>query len=111
MNQSYIYTTCPLPFGLPSNSGHHRALSRVPCAVQYVLISHLFLWVSSVYVSIPDFHFLSPSLLFMLNLSPKVAFIFRVPLTTSVVFTLSFQYAGLLKFQSSNLLSQPSLVP
>ena len=47
----------------------------------------------------------------LLNLSPKVAFIFRVPLTTSVVLTLSFQYAGVLKFQSPNLLSQPSLVP
>lgn len=37
--------------------------------------------------------------------------IFPVPLTSSVVFTLSFQYAGLLKFQSHSLLSQPSLVP
>ena len=27
--------TCP-PFGLPSHAVHHRALSRVPCAVQYV---------------------------------------------------------------------------
>ena len=26
----------PLPFGLPSHSGHHRALSRVPCALQHV---------------------------------------------------------------------------
>ena len=24
------------------HSGHHRALSRVPCALQYVLISYLF---------------------------------------------------------------------
>ena len=35
----YIYT---LPFGLPSHSGHHSALSRVPCAIQYVLINYLF---------------------------------------------------------------------
>ena len=47
----------------------------------------------------------------LLSLSPKVAFIFPVPLTTSAVFTLSFQYAALLKFQSRSLLSQPSLVP
>ena len=26
----------PLPIGLPSHSGHHRALSRVPCALQHV---------------------------------------------------------------------------
>ena len=26
------------PFDLPSRSGHHRALNRVPCATQYVLI-------------------------------------------------------------------------
>ena len=28
-------------FGFPSHLGHHRALSRVLCAVQQVLISHL----------------------------------------------------------------------
>ena len=28
----------PLPFGIPSYSGHHSAL-RVFCAIQYVLIS------------------------------------------------------------------------
>ena len=38
MNRPYIY---PLPFGFPSHSGHHRALSRVPCAIQKVLISYL----------------------------------------------------------------------
>ena len=41
MNQLYIYI-CPLPFGLPSHFGHHRALSRVPCVIQYVLTSYLF---------------------------------------------------------------------
>ena len=30
------------PFGLSSHSDHHSALSRVPCAIQYVLISYLF---------------------------------------------------------------------
>ena len=28
-------------FGLPYHSGHHSALSRAPCAIQYVLITHL----------------------------------------------------------------------
>ena len=41
MNQSYTYIY-PLPLGLPSHSGHHRALSRIPCAIEYVLISSLF---------------------------------------------------------------------
>ena len=26
-----------LPFGLPPHSGHHRAISRAPCALYYVL--------------------------------------------------------------------------
>ena len=29
-------------FGFPSRLGHHRALSRVPCAILLVLISHMF---------------------------------------------------------------------
>ena len=40
VNQSPIYM-CPLIFGFPSHLGHHRALSRVPCALQYILISYL----------------------------------------------------------------------
>ena len=36
--QSYIH---PLLFGLPSNSDPHSALSRVPCDLQYSLISYL----------------------------------------------------------------------
>ena len=35
----YIY---PLFFGFPSHLGYHRALSRVPCVIQQVLISYLF---------------------------------------------------------------------
>ena len=38
----YIYT-CPLFFGFPSHLGHHRALTRVPCAIQKVLISSVHL--------------------------------------------------------------------
>ena len=38
MNQSYIYMYA-LFFGFPSRSDHHRALSRVPCAIQWVLIN------------------------------------------------------------------------
>ena len=41
VNQLYIYIY-PLFFGFPSHLGHHRALSRVPCAIQQVLISYLF---------------------------------------------------------------------
>ena len=37
MNQPYPYMY-PLPFGFPSHSGHHSVLSRVPGAIQYVLI-------------------------------------------------------------------------
>ena len=38
----HVHTMYPLPFGLPSHSGHHNALSRVPHAIQYVLISYLY---------------------------------------------------------------------
>ena len=41
VNQLYTYIY-PLFFGFPSPLGHHRALSRVPCALQQVLISYLF---------------------------------------------------------------------
>ena len=33
MSKPFIY---PLPLGLPSRSGHCRALSSVPCTIQYV---------------------------------------------------------------------------
>ena len=53
MNQPYIYIY-PLLFGLPSYWGHHRALSRVSCITQEVLIqfssvqslSHVWLFVA-----------------------------------------------------------------
>ena len=41
MNQPYVYVY-PLPFGFPSHLSPHSALSRVPCAIQSVLISYLF---------------------------------------------------------------------
>ena len=41
VNQLYIYIY-PLSFGFPSHLGHRRALGRVPCAIQQVLISYLF---------------------------------------------------------------------
>ena len=41
MNQLYLYIY-PLCFGLPSHLGHHRALSRVLQARQWVLIGYLF---------------------------------------------------------------------
>ena len=42
MNEPYIYLY-PFPFELPSHSGHHSALSRLLCAIQYVLISIYFI--------------------------------------------------------------------
>ena len=41
MNQPSVYIY-PFSFELASHSGHPRVLSRVPCAIQYVLISYLF---------------------------------------------------------------------
>ena len=41
-NESAIHIHIPLFFGFPSHLGHHSTLSRVPCAIQYVLISCLF---------------------------------------------------------------------
>ena len=39
MNQLYIYIY-PLFSGFPSHLGHHRALHRVPCAIQQVQGRH-----------------------------------------------------------------------
>ena len=41
VNQLYVYIY-PFTVGFPSHLGHHRALSRVPWAIQQVLISYLF---------------------------------------------------------------------
>ena len=41
VSQLYVYIF-PLFFRFPSHLGHHRSLSRVPCAIQQVLISCLF---------------------------------------------------------------------
>ena len=41
LNQFYVCIH-PLFFRFPSHSGHHRALSKVPCAIWWVLISYLF---------------------------------------------------------------------
>ena len=49
VNQLYRYIS-PLSFGFPS-LGHHRALSRVPCVKQWVLISYLFYTQQCMYVS------------------------------------------------------------
>ena len=50
VNQLFVYTY-PLCFGFPSYEGHHRALSRVPCAIQEVLISYLF-YIKSSYAQV-----------------------------------------------------------
>ena len=46
-----LVCTYPLFFGFPSYEGHHRALSRVPCAVQEVLITYLF-YIKSSYAQV-----------------------------------------------------------
>ena len=40
--KSAILTHTPLLFRFPSQLGHHSVLSRVPCGIQYVLITYLF---------------------------------------------------------------------
>ena len=50
-----LYTLIyPFFFGFPSHLGHHRALSRVPCAIQQDYISYLFYTQQCIYV-IPNF--------------------------------------------------------
>ena len=39
---SFAYRYIISFFGFPSHLGHHRALSRVPCALQSLIISYLF---------------------------------------------------------------------
>ena len=41
VNQLHLYI-CPLFFEYPSHLGHHRAMNRVFCAIQQVLICYLF---------------------------------------------------------------------
>ena len=53
MNQLYIYIYL-LFFGSPSHLGHYRALSRVPRAVQEVLIIYFIRSINSVYVAQSD---------------------------------------------------------
>ena len=53
MSQLHVYTS-PLFFGFPSHLGHHRPLSRDPCAVQFIEISaslliHL-VWISFILI-------------------------------------------------------------
>ena len=50
VNHLYVYIY-PLFFRFPSHLGHHRALSRVPCAIQQVLISYLFYTQQCIYVN------------------------------------------------------------
>ena len=41
-SESVIHIHISPLFGFPSRLGHHRALSRIPCAIQSVIISCLF---------------------------------------------------------------------
>ena len=48
VNRLYVYTY-PLFLRFPSHFSHHRSLSRVPCAIQQVLISYFFYTQQCVY--------------------------------------------------------------
>ena len=50
VNQLYVYIYSLL-FGFPSHLDHHRALSRVLCAIQQVLISYLVYTQQCIYVN------------------------------------------------------------
>ena len=53
MHQPFTYMHS-LPFGLPSYSGQHRALNRVPCAIQvFSSVIYFVHTINSVYMSIP----------------------------------------------------------
>ena len=68
VNQLYVFIH-PLFFGFPSHLGHHRALSRVPWAIQQVLISYLFYTIVYIYLNPSlQIHPISPSLLVSLCL-------------------------------------------
>ena len=61
---SFTYTYISPPpffFWIFFPLGHHRALSRVPCATQSVLIIHFIHGINSVYWSIPVSQFIPPS--------------------------------------------------
>ena len=69
----------PLFFEFPSHLGHHRALSRVPCAVQQVLISYLFCTLWHIYVN-PNLPIHPTSLLtYPPDIHPFVLYIGRDP--------------------------------
>ena len=55
---SNTYTYNFFGFGFPSHLGYHRALSRVPCAIQQAFISYF--KNSSMYMSTPISQFISP---------------------------------------------------
>ena len=88
MNQLYVYID-PLFSGFPSHSGHHRALSRVRCALHQVLISRLFYtwcqWYRSANPNLPG-HPISPfsplvHMLFSLHLCLCFCFVNKIVYT------------------------------
>ena len=58
VNQLYKYMY-PLFLKFFSHIGHYRVLGRVPCVIQWVLISYLLIY-SSVYMSIPISQLIPP---------------------------------------------------
>ena len=59
-----IHIFLPPLFGFPFHLGHHRALNRVPCAIQQVLINYLY------YTQYQQYIYVNPNLLFNPPLFP-----------------------------------------
>ena len=72
---------CPLFFRFPSHLCHHRALSRVPFAIQYMLLCYtlvIYFIHNSGYMSVPISQFILPSFclsISALQISSSVSFI------------------------------------
>ena len=61
VNQLYVYIYS-LFFVFPSHLGHHRALSRVPCALKrFSLVIYFIHRINSVCISIPISQFIHPT--------------------------------------------------
>ena len=102
VNQQYFYIY-PLFSGFPSHLGHHRALSRVPCAVQQVLILYI---LSIVYICQSQFILapFPPWYLYICSLHLCLYFCFANKIIQSIFF-LDSTYMGYL---SKILLKQRS---
>ena len=74
-NQLYMYIY-PNFFGFPSHLGHHRALSRISCAIQYVL-SYLFYLSLYFYFSFMNQKKISQAIYILKNLTQLKKTVFK----------------------------------